>query len=166
MSKIYYHLTPKDNISSILENGIRASYDGYTYMCDNPYEPTFFIPHHLPGLFTPIPIRIYEGELLPIETVDNKMIKRLLKGQYLYPGDIPKDRIIMPIGVYIFIIPSRNPLDWYIYSTETKQRYAYPFWEMDDFKKIMGKFGDEHGDKYKGYLKDKGYNIIDGDLYE
>lgn len=42
MKSKYYHATSKENLTSILDEGIKPGYDGVVYLCKTPYDAAKF----------------------------------------------------------------------------------------------------------------------------
>ncbi len=93
---IYYHATPKENIFSILKNGIHASFDGLyegVYLCKSPEECLMFFtiwPNSAGKEIAVIPLDLDESKIIKGTDHDKRYIPC---DSFMYLEDIPANKI-------------------------------------------------------------------------
>lgn len=89
---VYYHATQKENVFSIMHNGIKAGMDGYTYLCKDENACLEFMELYHPegGLFAVIPIELNDSE---VEISHDHNCTLLPVDAFVYKGDIPSELI-------------------------------------------------------------------------
>ena len=152
----YYHVSPLQNKDSIIKHGLKASKEGVTFLCTDPFETFFHIPHQLKHTeeFIIITVELNEEQIFCLRdyTVWGK-------GEYCIIGDIPRANLIEPIGLYAYMIPRLcDPFSWIVYNTETKEKYAFPFWLWGGVSKL---FNERRMKIYKEYCRKQGYSILE-----
>lgn len=89
---IYYHATPKENVFSIIREGIHASFDG-VYLCKAAEDCLMFFliyPDHAGKEIAVIPIDLDDEKI--IESYDHN--KEFIPcDAFIYPEDIPATKI-------------------------------------------------------------------------
>ena len=90
MTKVYYHATPFENLTSIMERGIHTGYDGYVYLTEKPEEAARFVV-----------IRGYNEILVLGVEIEDDMVEESFDhnpvffgcNAYMYPLNIPSECI-------------------------------------------------------------------------
>lgn len=88
---MYYHATKKDNVFSIIRDGLKAGIDGCVYLSDTINGALEFMQiRGQSGIFAVIPVYLDKSEVT--EGTDHN--KTLIVGNsFIHEGDIPKSRI-------------------------------------------------------------------------
>ena len=97
MKKILFHATPKENIFSIQQEGIKAGIDGVIYFCETPENCLTYMGLYMRmgkfknNQFAIVPIAFTEKEFSRMGVnIDNSAE---LPTAYAYSGDIAAERI-------------------------------------------------------------------------
>lgn len=93
--KTLYHATPKNNIFSIMQEGIKAGIDGIVYFCETPENSLAYMRGYAVAYgcneFAVIPVKFTDEEFANMgKNVDNSSE---LPTAYAYEGNIPADRV-------------------------------------------------------------------------
>ena len=88
---MYYHATKKDNVFSIIKEGLKAGIDGCVYLSDTIDGALEFMQiRGQEGMFAVIPVYLDKNEVA--EGTDHN--KNFFTGNsFIHEGDIPKSKI-------------------------------------------------------------------------
>ena len=89
-----YHATPKENLNSILEHGLRPGIDGCVYLCEQPKEAIRFLLVKQPEVIVVFEIAISDEDEARIKESFDHSFEFFQCRAYGYNGTIPKEKII------------------------------------------------------------------------
>jgi hypothetical protein len=97
--KIYYHATDSDNLSSILDNGLKVGCDGVVYMTEKEDDAVKFVMFRGCKKIVVLKIKVYKrDEKNVVETFDHS--PRFFKCRaFGYMGNIDKSNI-EPVSIW------------------------------------------------------------------
>lgn len=88
---MFYHATKKENVFSIIKNGLKAGVSGYVYLSDTVDGALEFMTiRGEGGEYAVIPVYLDRNEVE--EGIDHNK-KYIKANSFVYDGDIPRDRI-------------------------------------------------------------------------
>lgn len=103
-----WHATHGENISSILQNGLRASYDGYVYFFENPDNCFALMALHYGN-------EVKSVVIIPVDFEEHEIQESISFSEdvfgckeFVYKGDLPKERVTLNCSEFIKINLARR----------------------------------------------------------